>query len=770
MLTSLARTLHAEACESNQRRLVVLSGSREAGLDAVYTALEAVEIPAEEITVISGRDGFRFERVSPQNSDDLLGQTRQAVVIDAHDRLEPNTLGRVVGAVDGGGLAFLLAPHLDEWATQRDQFDETLAVPPATVGEVTGRFRTRLVDSIRTHPGIAIVDVDTGQVEQTGTTDPQTPDDRAPTSDGSTSGVFGAEVYRRCLTQDQTRAVGALEQLTDAGTAVTLESDRGRGKSSAGGLAAGALAAGGADVVVTAPSLSSTRELFDRAEETLSGLNCSPTVHENPGVTRPSASQGEAIDDESGGRPDTLYRVDATGDGSISFQPPVVAAGAAGEPDAVIVDEAAALPVHLLESFLDATAVAFLTTVHGYEGTGRGFDIRFRERLRQSQYRVTDVELTDPIRYAADDPVERWSFRTLAMDATPAVELAVEDATPETVTYQHLEPSALAADEHRLRETMGLLALAHYQTEPNDLARILDAPNLEVSALLEQGHVVAVALLAREGGLPKSARDAIYEGSRIRGNMIPDLLTSQLRDPDGAAPSGTRVVRIAVHGAVRGRGLGSTLLDRIHADASDSDWVGTGFGATPRLVRFWQQNGYQTVHLSTTRNDASGEHSAIMLFPLSDAGVALTNRHARAFSDRIRDTLSDALRNVEPDVVREVIAAAADHRGVTLSDREWRSVVAAADGPGTYEADPGPFRELAVAAMAGNVDLDVDGERLLVQKVLQGHRWETVADTLGYSSTGAAKRALGSAYTDIVDRFGAGHPVVERDRARFRDR
>ena len=33
------------------------------------------------------------------------------------------------------------------------------------------------------------------------------------------------------------------------------------------------------------------------------------------------------------------------------------------------------------------------------------------------------------------------------------------------------------------------------------------------------------------------------------------------------------------------------------------DYLGVGYGATPRLVEFWTDCGYRTVHLSTTRND-----------------------------------------------------------------------------------------------------------------------------------------------------------------------
>jgi len=128
------------------------------------------------------------------------------------------------------------------------------------------------------------------------------------------------------------------------------------------------------------------------------------------------------------------------------------------------------------------------------------------------------------------------------------------------------DPDELLADEALLREAFGLLVAAHYRTEPNDLARLLDAPNLAARALVAEGRVVAVALLAREGRLDAETRRRMYEGERVRGNMVPDVLTSQLRDETAAEPCGLRTVRIATHHALRGEGFGTRLLDEVHEE------------------------------------------------------------------------------------------------------------------------------------------------------------------------------------------------------------
>ncbi|WP_348610539.1 tRNA(Met) cytidine acetyltransferase TmcA [Halobaculum rarum] len=766
-LAALAARLRAEARRTNQRRLLVLHGERDDCLDAAFTAIEAAGIAADEATLLSTREGVRFERHRPKHASRLLGTTREAVILDAFAEFSPNAVGQSVGAVDGGGLSVLIAPPLDEWPDRRDEFDESLAVPPFGLDDVSGRFRTRLVDTLRTHPGVAIVAVGPEDAGDTDGADDSGPDeierdgltgDEAPPPEPGpatpASSEFPAVAYESCLTRDQSRALSSLERLRTPGSAVVVEADRGRGKSSAAGLAAASLAAAGRDVLVTAPSFSGASALFERARALIADIDAHVSVDEERRIEVGSSETGASED--------------ATGRGRIRYLPPAAAAAAVGDADVAIVDEAAALPVRVLADLLAAPAAAFVTTVHGYEGAGRGFSVRFRDHLDGSDRRVTDVRMDDPIRYARGDPVEGWAFRALMLDARPAVDAAVEDAVPDTADYRAVDADDLLADEHLLSEAFGLLVLAHYRTEPDDLARLLDAPNLSVRALTHEGHVVSVALLAREGGLDAATREAMYDGERVRGNMLPDVLTSQLRDPDAAAPTGLRVMRIATHHAVRSRGLGSKLLGEIADEGGDDvDYLGTGFGATPEILDFWAENGYRTVHLATTRNAASGEHSALMVNPTSDDGRALAGRHARWFRERIGDVLSDALRDLDPDVVRAALSAcdAAGAAAVDISEYEWRLTVAAAYGAGLADAAPRPVRRLALAHLIDReADLGVREERLLVRKMLQAGEWERVADELGYVSTAECMRDLGRALQPLVDRYGDEAAFAERDR------
>jgi tRNA(Met) cytidine acetyltransferase len=290
--------------------------------------------------------------------------------------------------------------------------------------------------------------------------------------------------------------------------------------------------------------------------------------------------------------------------------------------------------------------------------------------------------------------------------------------------------------------------------------------------------------------------------------MLPDVLTSQLRDEAAAVPVGYRVVRIATHHAVRDRGLGSLLLDAIAADvepdesgtAGDTraatlagtvdperrldtvDWLGVGYGATPELLRFWAANGYSTVHFSTTRNQTSGEYSAIMLKSVTEDGAAVLERHGRQFRDRVAGLLSDPVRDADPDVVRALLRTIPAPPDLQLSEYEQRVATGAAYGPGLSDVAPGVFRDLALAGFLAApspgltradsttgplATIDTRERRLLVRKCLQAHRWSSVADELGYVSRSDCLRTFGQTMQPLVDAFCGA--VAEEDRERYTD-
>src|SRR5690606_39440759 len=90
----------------------------------------------------------------------------------------------------------------------------------------------------------------------------------------------------------------------------------------------------------------------------------------------------------------------------------------------------AQLPVPVLRALVRRhpnARIAFATTVHGYEGTGRGFVLRFLEWLRSGPGSSGDaapeleiLTLETPIRWLENDPLEKLVFDVLALDAEAA--------------------------------------------------------------------------------------------------------------------------------------------------------------------------------------------------------------------------------------------------------------------------------------------------------------------------------------------------------------
>lgn len=107
------------------------------------------------------------------------------------------------------------------------------------------------------------------------------------------------------------------------------------------------------------------------------------------------------------------------------------------EADWLVVDEAAAIPGPLLEKLAARfPRVLLTTTVQGYEGTGRGFLLKFCTRFSDLQR----YSLSTPVRWAAGCPLERVVARALLFDD------ALIDQKPEgEVCLTSLEPQAWKA-------------------------------------------------------------------------------------------------------------------------------------------------------------------------------------------------------------------------------------------------------------------------------------------------------------------------------------
>ena len=688
------QNLHLSA---RYRRCVVLAGSADWCRHGARTLLARAGLSP----------GVWLAGASPR----LLGTETAALVVDAHAGFDPDAFGLASGTLRGGGVLVLLTPPLDQWPDFDDPQRQRIAVALRPPSETGGRFIERAVRILRADPDVQIVRQGEALPEPEAASPPPKPPG-----------------WR---TDDQQHAVDAVVRVATGHRRrpVVLTADRGRGKSAAFGMAAaGLLQRGYKRVLVTAPRIDAVDALFAHAQGALGD------VHARRG------------------------RIDWR-DASIRFVAPDELLRTDHAADLLLVDEAAAIPAPLLTGLLRRyPRIAFATTVHGYEGTGRGFAVRFNRVLDRETRGWKALRLETPVRWAAGDPVERLVSDVLLLDAAAAADEDVADAAPDMCSVETLDRDRLVDDEATLSGLFGLLVLAHYRTRPFDLRHMLDGANIDIHVTRCRGHVVATAVVAREGGFDADTSRAIQAGeTRPHGHLLPESLAAHLGLGQAPRLGCARVIRIAVHPAVQGRGLGAQLLDFVtgRARAAGLDYVGSSFGATPGLLRFWQRQDFLPVRLSIRRGAASGEHSAIVLKGLSSEGEQLVQRARERFARHFVHQLADPLRDVEAPLAAELLRGLPLLYPPRLDASDWQDLQAFAHGRRIYEACMGPLWELACSALAGDSPLQAEERMLLVACVLQRRTWQETAALAGLPGRRQVSEALRRIVAALLECYDA---------------
>jgi tRNA(Met) cytidine acetyltransferase len=551
-----------------------------------------------------------------------LGGEQDLVVVDAvsaHSGFDPEAFGAVAGTLQAGGLLVLMTPP--DWGQRPDADYRRLAEHPWRAEQLSARYLARLARLLLDDPTVI-----------------QWPAGQAPTPcrlpEASSSSPPGPIDDRDCLSADQASAVRRLTRLRRRRPLV-LTADRGRGKTAALGIACARLLTGGEpQVLVTAPRPSAVEGLFERLGALCpDGRREGQAFHLDGQVVRFLA-------------PDALTLLARCGE-----------AGGAGS--LLLVDEAAAIPAALLGEWLEAfPRIAFATTVHGYEGSGRGFALRFRDHLERRTPDWQACTLSQPIRWAEGDPLESLVARLLMLDAEPG------EALPGRCPLERhgWSRDVLATDEAQLRSLFGLLVQAHYRTTPADLRRLLDGPGIRLAGLISRplaGDPQAVVVTSDEGGFEASLAERVARGERRpRGHLLAQSLAAHAGSREALEARLRRVVRIAVHPGRRGEGLGRRLIEAEHAQARKDglDLLGASFGAEPGLIAFWQALGFRTVRLGLSRETATGEHALMMVVPSNERGQQLSDELQARFQRQLPGLLAFELGGLAPAVAAALLA------------------------------------------------------------------------------------------------------------------
>lgn len=622
-----------------------------------------------------------------------LGDECRVLVFDAHSGFHPDAFAAAIGTLRGGGDCVLLAPPVNEWRNFDDPDRERFTAYPHATSDMNGLFLDRLQRLWCGQDGVLVV----------------TPQDDASLRIAPT--LSDAPPVLNASQEDIVTAVTRVVH-GHARRPLVLTADRGRGKSTALGVAAARLLLHGlARITVIAPSRAAVATLYRHAR-LVAGLTFAGDV---PSV----------LDIGSGQLRFCLSSEMDNADVATS--------------DLVLVDEAAAISVDRLERLLHvANRIVFASTVHGYEGSGRGFELRFRNKLDLLMPQWRAMRLDHPVRWADDDPLERQLNRALLLD----VELGVVN-TDDADHVRSVPAAELAGNEHLLRTAFALLVNAHYQTRPSDLRQLLDNPDVRLWLACRGDNVTGVLLGVLEGGFDAPMADRVLAAERRpRGHLLAQSLAVHAGLDDCLCRRILRVQRIAVHPEARRIGIGSSLLQaaRTWARSNTVDLLGCAYGVEPSLLAFWRAGGLHPARLGVRVDAASAMHSLFMLSGVSEQGRQLTEEARERFLRDLPWALGGPLCGLDSRLALALLRGR-DCRDIVFDARDCEALRRLADGARQTATAPAVVWGAIVRLAARSSWTD---ERLaaLIAWQVQHRRQDRVCDEFGLAGGAALQSWL----------------------------
>ncbi|MEN2268092.1 GNAT family N-acetyltransferase [Vibrio diabolicus] len=473
-----------------------------------------------------------------------------------------------------------------------------------------------------------------------------------------------------------------------------LTADRGRGKTSALGIAcANLLQQKPFRILITAPSIKAVEPVYQHALRLL-----------------PNAQRI---------RKDRLE----SGQGAIQFIAPDELLSSRPECDLLLVDEAAAIPVPMLKSITEHYhRLVFSTTIHGYEGCGRGFTIKFVDWLQKQRSGMKTWHMTQPIRWSMNDALESWLYDAFLLDA----EFTHHQLNQvDSISLSKADKDDLISQPSLLRECFALLVNAHYQTSPNDLIHLLQDDNSQLYFAKQDNAVVGVILAVEEGGLDAELVEEIQLGKRRpKGHLAPGTIANHLGFPNVANLSTLRVMRIAVHPELQGRGIGQKMLQQLDQMAAKHiAYLSTSFGATEELVYFWRQSNFRAIRLGSMRDAASGCYSVLMVKACDSKQTAWVDESQALFEEMLSNNVADVYPKLEASIFRALLP---QPLGMSpLHPAKLLLIECYADGGNSYESVSAWLQQWLL-----NLGLNSASD-LMISKLFLNRSWTECAQQFG---------------------------------------
>ncbi len=536
-----------------------------------------------------------------------------------------------------------------------------------------------------------------------------------------------------CATVDQQRAVEAIEKVFSGhrNRPLVLTADRGRGKSSALAIACARLiktAKQSINITITAPHQQALSVFFQQLKVSLPHAH-----HEQHKLIYCHNSMQIEL---------TFVPVDKLIHDDIKTH-------------FLLVDEAGAIPVYLLTALLQRYhRIVFSTTLHGYEGAGRGFTLKFLPHLKKIRPEFKTLHLNQPIRWAKADPLERFVFNSCLLNAELGAietrESLIKDSKDDF--FQLIDRASLASNEALLRQVFSVLVTAHYQTSPSDLALMLDNPKISIVAISRNNQVIAVALLIAEGNCTTGDVKAIAEGQRrLKDQFTPQSLLTHCGFKQAFNYRYLRIMRIAVHPSVQQQGIGSYFLGQISlfAQKQSFDFLATSFGATTTLLHFWLRNDYRIARVGFNKDHASGEHSVLLLNALNKQSKLFQGNVQQHFYRSFAYLLTDEYQTLATPIATLLLRYCPREQSKSVATIDQQVIEAFANKKQLYAASVYSLHLALLRYLATEKNINEQAVLAIVARVLQKQPVNSLCKQYGFTG----KKAFNQYMVDFVNTY-----------------
>lgn len=551
-----------------------------------------------------------------KETEKILGQTFGMCILQDFEAITPNLLARTVETVQGGGIVVIL---LKTMTSLKQMYSMTMDVHSRyrteAHNDVVARFNERFLLSLGACESCLVVDDELNVLPISGAKtvaplpasenfhpSPELAQMKTAAEDTQPAGSLVALAQ----TADQAKAIlSFVEVVTEKKlrSTITLTAARGRGKSAALGVAvAAAVLQGYSNIFITSPSPENLKTLFEFIFKAFDVLGYEEHLHYDI-VQSSNVAFNKAV-----------VRVNIFRNHRQTIQYIIPNdAHVLGQAELLVIDEAAAIPLPLVRKLMGSYLIFMASTINGYEGTGRSLSLKLIQQLREQSRSVKDgqesgqgtgsrtlreLSLSEPIRYAPDDSVEKWLNKLLCLDATlPPSRFSAQGCPhPSKCSLFHINRDTLFSfhpvSESFLDKLMALYVASHYKNSPNDLQLLSDAPAHHLFVLLPPidpqdtrlPEPLCVIQVALEGEISKQTiLNSLSRGQRAGGDLIPWLVSQQFQDDGFAGLSGARIVRIATNPEYLKMGYGTRALELL-SNFYEGKFMNLSEDATPYAI------------------------------------------------------------------------------------------------------------------------------------------------------------------------------------------